>query len=201
VAPYQKRRISLPTGVHACTVKYARICALELQLGRGSRSVPFGGWQLLELLAHRAVFDCSLRSLRCPQGCRHLPLQNGGANIAWNPPPPSSLPEQRTARAVSIARSARASWRSCTSLDPCGGARFATLTARDSYSPAPIRHAQLPSRLDDFSGAARASRFGIRLLRRRSQRKDASARSSSARRRAIFRHSQPASRRSAFHHP
>jgi len=49
-----------------------------------------------ELLAHRALFDCSLRSLRCSLGCRRLRrvwrngealfrqtlLQIGGANIA-----------------------------------------------------------------------------------------------------------------------
>jgi hypothetical protein len=62
-----------------------------------------------ELLAHRALLDCSLRSLRCSLGCRHLRrsrlngkalfrpllLQIGGANIA-DPPPSSSLVEERT---------------------------------------------------------------------------------------------------------
>jgi hypothetical protein len=54
---------------------------------------------------HRAVFDCSLRSLRCSLGCRrlrriwrngnalfgHLLLQIGGANIV-KPPAAARLP-------------------------------------------------------------------------------------------------------------
>jgi hypothetical protein len=70
--------------------------------------------------SHRAVFDCSLRSLRCSLGCRRLRricrngqalfrdllLQIGGANIE-NPRSSSSLAEEWThaGRAISDARS------------------------------------------------------------------------------------------------
>jgi hypothetical protein len=63
----------------------------------------------LELLAHRALFDRSLRSRRCSLGCRrlrriwrtgkalfrHLLLQIGGANIE-NPPPSPTLAANTT---------------------------------------------------------------------------------------------------------
>jgi hypothetical protein len=48
----------------------------------------------------------------------------------------------------------------------------------------------VPHATDNILGAARAIARAIRLLRRRSQREDASAHSSSARRRAISRRSQ-----------
>jgi len=65
------------------------------------------------LLAHRALFDCSLPLAAMFAGLppssselserkalfRHLLLQIGGANIE-NPPPPSSLAEERTPSAL-----------------------------------------------------------------------------------------------------
>jgi hypothetical protein len=58
---------------------------------------------------------------------RHLPLQIGGANIE-NPPPSSSLAEERTARqCLLLAPLAETGARA--SLAPCGGARLPTLAA------------------------------------------------------------------------
>jgi hypothetical protein len=51
------------------------------------------------------------------------------AHRAWSPPPSSSFAEERTARPMSMARSARGGWRSAASLAPFGGARFPTLAA------------------------------------------------------------------------
>jgi hypothetical protein len=81
----------------------------------------------MTLLAHRALFDCSLRSLRCSPESRRLRriwrngkalfrrllLQIGGANIE-NPPSSSSLAEERTPPLAP---------------PPFGGARLPTLAA------------------------------------------------------------------------
>ena len=82
----------------------------------------------LELLAHRAVFDCSLRSLRCSPGCCRFVgarrteercsaislLQIGGANIE-NPPTSSSLASRKRSLVQDSSRA---------SLAQHGGARF-----------------------------------------------------------------------------
>ena len=125
-AAYQRRRIQLPTGVHACTVEVLEDLCPRTQLGRGPRSVPFGGWQLSKLLAHRAVFDRSLRS-------RTLAVMHQPGSVRRH-----AIPDARSSPFL--------------------------FTCADSSCPA----TQSSGR---FSGAGRASRVGIRLLRRRSQRK------------------------------
>jgi hypothetical protein len=88
-------------------------------------------------VGNRALFDCSLRSLRCSLSCRrlrpiwrngealfrHLLLQIGGANIG-EPATSSSLAAERAPRTMSIARSARWGWRSSASVAQHGGPRF-----------------------------------------------------------------------------
>jgi hypothetical protein len=81
-----------------------------------------------ELLVHRALFGCSLRSLRYSLGCRrlrriwrngkalfrHLLLQIGGANIV-KPPASSSLTDEKHV---------------CSLLLSSAAARLRTLAAR-----------------------------------------------------------------------
>jgi len=78
------------------------------------------------LIAPLAVFDCSLRSLRCSLGCRrlrriwwngkalfrHVLLQIGGANIAgadraWRPPTSSPSPTKKRVGSFLLSTAAR----------------------------------------------------------------------------------------------